>query len=315
MEKKMWNERTLEEQKASVLNQIKNEIVSGIKNGNAVFYENVDFSKKERAYNPSNGLPYKNFNSLLLDMKQKEGNYEKNQWISLSDARFLGATDEELKKVFESEVPKVRVHFLKTTELRPIFERDSNGDKIPLLDENGNPRFSSRTGETLYQCKYVEQLDSNGQPKLNEEGKPYMKIATERVEIAPTYETDFLYNVSEFQTINKARLKPLDRSIEESNRHTFKHKDPNLESKYIVIDDLHQKIYPEVLRAIKNYMYAQNLKGVYECKLDRNTTKEKQQAIENAEVQKEAYQAEKNEAGKTTQQKVSRKKASAEHSL
>lgn len=316
-EKKQWNERTLEEQKESILNQLQSEIISGIRNGNAPFFDKQNFATKERAYNPSNGIPYKNLNSLILDMKQKEGNYEKNQWISLSDAKFLGANEDELKRVYESkDIPKAKVYYVKTSEIRPIYELDDKGNKIPLLDEKGEQRVS-KFGELLFKCKMVEQKDNNGNVKLKDNGEPFMKFATERVEIKPTYETDFLYNVAEFKTINRDRLKSLDKKLEADYRHTFKHKEQSMQSKFIVIDDLHQKIYPNVLSAIKDYMYKQNLKAEYHPPFDRQEVKERQQNIELAEQEKQAY-ARANQQ-KTNQQeqkqKTSRGKSGAENTL
>ncbi|MDP2539828.1 ArdC-like ssDNA-binding domain-containing protein, partial [Helicobacter sp. faydin-H76] len=152
-EKKKWEDYTLAEKKESYLRLVVKEIAEAIKNDYAPFTKEA--KNLPRAYNGSNGLPYTNLNSLMLDIKQKQYGYEDNVWISLNDAKFLKATKEEIDSIFNNKnIPKAQVSYIKTFEIEFVYKLDKDGNKIPLLDENGNQR-------------------------MNQNGKPLFEIATE----------------------------------------------------------------------------------------------------------------------------------------
>lgn len=284
-----WDQKNLQEKKETFAKHVGYELVQSIIDERAPFLESRDFSTSEnRAFNPTNGIAYNNLNSLMLDIKQKQGNYQKNQWISLNDARFLGASDEEIKEIYENAqrkdnpngIVRAQISYIKTSELQYVKKLDENGNFIPLLDEDGKQKVSSK-GELLFENEKVPQLDANNNVKYKENGEPFMDFKTQRVEIAPTLVVESLFNIDEFKTIDKKRLKELNPKTE--FRHITKHKDGfDPSNSNLILEDLKGIVYPETIKTIANYLYTQNAKGHYTPSVKKEQAQEAQIAIKEA---------------------------------
>lgn len=294
---KEWNERTLEEKKESFRNHIGYEITQAIVKKTAPFLEERNFENADlRAYNPSNGIAYNNLNSLMLDIKQKEGNYKSNAWISLSDAKFLGANEKEIEFIRANTqsqnnpngILRARISYIKESELKYVKKLDENGQLIPLLDENGQQKIS-KYGELLFENETTPQLDEKGNVKFKDDGTPFMDFKTERVEIEPTLVVESLYNIENFKTINPERLKPLNEKT--VYRHITKHKEDFDKTKSnLILEDLQKVIYPETIKTISKYFYAQNLKGKYTPSITQTQAQQAQEQVKVQQTQQEQAQ-------------------------
>lgn len=241
-------------------NGLVREIINSISGDYAVFRKDKKAEEWQRAYNPTTGISFNNLNSLVLDIKQAQGEYQENAWISLRDAEFLGASRDEPKDIFENKnLPKAKISYIKTHELQPIFKLDGNGQKIPLLDKNGNQRVSQRTGELLYEYEMVPQKTLDGKIKLRDDGQPFMKIATEKIAIEPTLVTEYLFNISEFKTIDRSRLKPINEDLK-FNHIMRDSKELAEERKQVGFPALENNadLNKTIKYQIKSYLFAQN---------------------------------------------------------
>lgn len=255
-EKKKWEDYTLAEKKESYLKLVIKEIAEAIKNDYAPFTKEAQNLPK--AYNGSNGLPYTNLNSLMLDIKKNQHGYEDNVWISLNDARFLKADKEEINAIFNNkDIPKAQVSYIKTFEIEFVHKLDKNGKKIPLKDQDGN-HLMSKNGEPLFEIAKEEKLDQNGFPIINPNtNQPDYKYVTKKNPIEPTLETRFLYNIKEFKTIDKSRIKPLNKDQEYKNfiRHS---KDFDSSKSSLIFQDIEKYLRSHTAGQIATYLKAQN---------------------------------------------------------
>ena len=257
---KKWEEMDLLEKKESYANYVVREIINSISGDYAVFRNEKKAEEWQRAYNPTTGISFNNLNSLVLDIKQAQGKYQENAWISLRDAEFLGASRDELKDIFENKnLPKAKISYIKTHELQPIFKLDENGQKIPLLDKNGNQRISQRTGEPLYEYEMLPQKTLDGKIKLRDDGQPFMKIATEKIAIEPTLVTEYLFNISEFKTLDRSRLKPINEDLK-FNHIMRDNNEISEERKQVGFPALENNadLNKTIKYQIKSYLFAQN---------------------------------------------------------
>ncbi|PAF50479.1 ArdC-like ssDNA-binding domain-containing protein [Helicobacter sp. 13S00477-4] len=273
-EKKKWEEFTLAEKKESYLKYVIKEISQSIKGKYAPFTEESQILQK--AYNASNGLPYTNLNSLILDIKQKEHNYKENAWITLKDARFLGAENQEINEIFKNkDIPKAQISYIKTFEINFIDKLDKFGNKIPLSDINGNPKLD-KNGNHLYQKELEPQRDKAGNIKVNPKtNEPYMKYKTQKTIIEPTLETQILYNISEFKTLDKKRIKSLNQDQEYKN--FIRHKqDFDSTKSNLIFQDIEANLYPQTASQILTYLKAQNNNTSYTPPIKLNDLQQRQ---------------------------------------
>lgn len=281
VEKKKWEDYTLAEKKESYLKLVLKEIAESIKNDYAPFTKEAQ--SLPRAYNGSNGLPYTNLNSLMLDIKKKQHGYEDNIWISLNDARFLKADKEEIKSIFNNkDVPKTQVSYIKTFKIEFVYKLDKDGNKIPMVDQNGNQRLG-KNGKPLFEILTEPQLDKNGIPKLNPNtGEPYFTYVNKKIPIDPTLETTFLYNIKEFKTIDRSRIKPLNEEQEYKN---FIHhsKDFDSSNSFLIFQDIEKNLRDHTAGQIIAYLKAQNNNTSYTPPVSLNET-QKIQAQRSAEA-------------------------------
>ena len=87
---------TYEQVRESITTNIVATIATSIKNKYAPFARDVKAGEFQRAYNPSNGNSWEGLNSLMFDIKKAEKNYPSNEWVTIKDAAYLGATTAEI---------------------------------------------------------------------------------------------------------------------------------------------------------------------------------------------------------------------------
>lgn len=281
VEKKKWEDYTLAEKKESYVKLVVKEIAEAIKNDYAPFTKEAQ--NFPRAYNGSNGLPYTNLNSLMLDIKQKQHSYEDNIWISLNDARFLKASKEEIDAIFNNkDIPKAQVSYIKTFEIEFVHKLDNDGNKIPILDQNGN-QLMNKNGKPLFEIATEPKLDQNGFPIINPNtNQPYYKYVTKKNPIEPTLETRFLYNIKEFKTIDKSRIKPLNEEQEYKN-YICHSKDFDSSKSPLIFQDIEKYLRTHTAGQIATYLKAQNDNTSYTPPTSLNEA-EKIQIQRNAEA-------------------------------
>ncbi|PAF41062.1 ArdC-like ssDNA-binding domain-containing protein [Helicobacter sp. 11S03491-1] len=184
--KKKWEDYTIQEKKESFLKHILKEVAQSIKGKYAPFTQPVE--KFQRAYNPYNGLPFTTLNSLILDIKQKQHNYKENAWISLKDARFLKADKNEINAIFnDKDIPKAQVHYIKTFEMKPVYEMDKKGNKIPntqIVKEKipVDPTLETRF---LYNIEVFKTIDKSHLKPINKDQK-YRNYISHQKDFDPT---------------------------------------------------------------------------------------------------------------------------------
>nr|WP_238701959.1 ArdC-like ssDNA-binding domain-containing protein [Helicobacter pylori] len=160
-----------------------------MKEKNSPFWDKPEIvANKERGHNALNGEPYCNLNDMLLDMEKNRLGFKSNAWVSLEEAKMLGASKEERDAIFKAtqnkEISPVRLMFIKNKEL------------VPLVDNNGELVIDKNTKKPKHkQFPVIE----NGQKVF----KPAYR------DIDPQAQFKFVYNIEMFPSINKEKIKPL----------------------------------------------------------------------------------------------------------
>ena len=272
--------------------QVHFEVGTAIKEGKAPFLRShsAEDMAKNRAYNPSNGIPYSGLNSLMLDIEKNRKNAPTNAWVSLRDAKNLGANPAEIEGLKNQWKDKaVRIQYIQTTETKNIYKLDENGQKIPYLDKNTGQPAIGKDGKPLYEFEMIPQLDDKGnvkymfdketkQPILDENGnqKIWMDIKTETIKLSePIYRTELLYNISEFKTIDQNKLKDINPKIEK--QHIWKNsKDFTNGKTSVVLEDMKGILKDQTVEQIKEYFKAQNAKMDYKAPQGLNAIQKEQ---------------------------------------
>ncbi|BAM33240.1 DUF1738 domain-containing protein [Helicobacter cinaedi] len=324
-----------EQQREAIATNAVATIAKSIKEQYAPFFKHHSADSFQRAYNPSTGNSFEGLNSLMLDIKQAEKKYPSNEWISLNDAKFLGAKLEEINAIKENWQDKaVKIQYIQKNEYVNVLKKDEQGNPIPLLDKDNNQRIG-KNGEPLYQFEMVTQKDAKGNavinPKTNE---PYLKIKTELVPLKePKLQTELMYNIAEFpslaQKLNQVKevwnkmangeqvngnnitgfnkFKELDKEKEFS--HIYKNL-KNYEAKVskVILQDIESRLNPVTAEQIQQYFKAQNLKVDYQVPkgLNERQKQEVQNLIDNGAIKLDVKQQENAKEAKNTEQKESK---------
>ncbi|AFI06510.1 ArdC-like ssDNA-binding domain-containing protein [Helicobacter cetorum] len=248
-----YNPSLLEQQKEAFIDNLVIEIASAIKGGYAPFSQNQQ--AKSHAHNALNGVAFNGLNDLILDIKQAQGNYSSSAWISLSDAKKLGADERELDFIFnDKSIPRAKIPIVKTKEEIPVFALDNQGNRIPYLDYQGNQRMDSN-GNPMFQFELEPILDKKGNLAINPQtNEPYYKIKTQTIDIEPVLEFKYLYNVDVFQSLDRNKIKPLNPNYDK--RAMLFDKENKIKSP--IFQDLQSKLYEGVSQKIKDYIVAKN---------------------------------------------------------
>lgn len=282
------------EQFKAKFEEIKNnaiaEIVSAIKRKDAPFLHDVKKESIQRAYNASTGLAYEGINSLLIDIKQAEHQYPTNQWLSLDEAQKLGVQEDELAHIrqnWKEEYAEkcIKVHYLQKTKFEPVYKLDEQGQKIPLLDDEGNQRIG-KNGKPLFE--YDGEVKTN--PKT---GKTYFEAKMQKVMLEnPILHTDLLYNVAEFKSLDKEKIRPLNEEMVKKHLLiNLKAQENGQDRTRVFFENLKDQLYPNTIAQIEHYLKAQSFEKDYIAKhtegIRPQAEKEVNKAIESSKKFKE----------------------------
>lgn len=274
------------------------EIATAIMRKDAPFLQNVSKEKlQQRAYNASNGLAYEGVNSLLLDIKQAQHGYASNEWISLEEAQKLGASTDEIQHIRETWRDNyadkcAKVHYLQKTAMVNAHRLDEFGQKIPLKNDQGEQRIG-KNGEPLFEY--------DGQVKVNPKtGKSYFEIRQERIALEqPILRTELLYNVEEFKSIDKEKIREL--NTQQVKKHLLKnlqeHQNGNDRTR-VFFEDLKESLYPETARQIESYFKAQSFEKEYIANPNQPENAIKPEAKQSVDKAIESSKAAKEEVAK-----------------
>lgn len=330
-----------EQQREAIATNAVVSIAKSIKDQYAPFFKHHNANEFQRAYDPSTGNSFEGINSLLLDIKKAEKKYPTNEWVSLNNAKFLGAKDEELNAIKENWQDKaVKIQYIQKNEYVNVLKKDENGNPVPYLDKNGNQKIG-KNGDPLYQFEMIPQKDAKGNtlinPKTNE---PYMKIKTELVPLKEArLQTEMMYNIAEFPSLEQKltqvkevwnkmangeqvngsnisgfnKFKELDKNKEYS--HIYKNL-KNYESNVskVILEDIASRLNPVTAEQIQEYFKAQNLKIDYKVPqgLNEKQKQEIQKLIDNGAIKTETKAQENTKENKQeskTQEKESKPKS------
>lgn len=158
-----------------------------------VFWEKPatsDELDKSIPYNGETGMPYTNLDNILMRSVMAIEKFKEPVFLTVRQANKMGGT---LKKTGEltrngkdEYVLGVKIVQLKTHEFVPELNEDGTKKKIPVLDEDGNVVLNQKTGEEIF------------------------KVAGEFKELKePMYESVSLYNVEQFDNLDRSKLKTL----------------------------------------------------------------------------------------------------------
>ncbi|RKV00563.1 hypothetical protein DDP42_02625 [Helicobacter pylori] len=237
--------------KSGQINYVKTRIIQGLKEKNSPFWDKSEIvANKERGHNALNGEPYCNLNDMLLDMEKNRLGFKSNAWVSLEEAKMLGASKEERDAIFKAtqnkEISPVRLMFIK------------NKEPVPLVDNNGELVIDKNTKKPKHK-----------QFAVIENGQKVFKPAYRDIE--PQVQFKFVYNVEMFPSINKEKIKPLnlDKLLNYAYKtRLFHQKDYSQEKKdkaNIIYEDLHRDLSPDnrneaLLERMRSYTLLKNEK-------------------------------------------------------
>ncbi|WP_276890389.1 ArdC family protein [Helicobacter japonicus] len=271
-------------------------IATSIKSQKAPFLRHQNASDMSRAYNAATGMPFNGINSLLLDIKKAEMGYTSNQWVSLTQANMLGAAPQEIEAAKTNwQKNAVSTHFIQKKEVKPIYSNE------PLLDKEGN-----------------QVVKKNGEPAFKFATDEKGNVLYEAKDIEPTLKRELLYNIENFPSIDRSRIKEL--NVEKEYKHIYKHsKEQQAGVKSVILEDIAEKLTPVTKEQIETYFKAQNYKQDYSVPKSLNQ-KQKEQVEQIAtqiikkqdekatKVQKPTQEQEKAKTAKTEAPKTTKSK-------
>ena len=211
-------------------------IAASIKSQKAPFLRHQNASDMSRAYNAATGMPFNGINSLLLDIKTAEMGYTSNQWVSLTQANMLGAAPQEIEAAKTNwQKNAVSTHFIQKKEVKPIYSNE------PLLDKEGN-----------------QVVKKNGEPAFKFATDEKGNVLYETKDIEPTLKRELLYNIENFPSIDRSRIKEL--NVQKEYKHIYKHsKEQQAGVKSVILEDIAEKLTPVTKEQIETYFKAQTL--------------------------------------------------------
>ncbi|MGL2336480.1 ArdC-like ssDNA-binding domain-containing protein [Helicobacter pylori] len=219
--------------KSGQINYVKTRIIQGLKEKNSPFWDKPEIvANKERGHNALNGEPYCNLNDMILDMEKNRLGFQSNAWVSLEEAKMLGASKEERDAIFKAtqnkEISPVRLMFIK------------NKESVPLVDNNGELVIDKNTKKPKHK-----------QFAVIENGQKVFKPAYRDIEPQAQFKFIYNYNIEMFPSINKEKIKPL--NLDKLSNYAYKtrlfhQKDYSQEKRdktNIIYEDLHRDLSPD----------------------------------------------------------------------
>ncbi|MGL2843289.1 ArdC-like ssDNA-binding domain-containing protein [Helicobacter pylori] len=247
------SKKALLKAKSGQINYVKTRIIQGLKEKNSPFWDKPEIvANKERGHNALNGEAYCNLNDMILDMEKNRLGFQSNAWVSLEEAKMLGASKEERDAIFKAtqnkEISPVRLMFIK------------NKEPVPLVDNNGELVIDKNTKKPKHK-----------QFAVIENGQKVFKPAYRDIEPQAQFKFVYNYNIEMFPSINKEKIKPL--NLDKLSNYAYKtrlfhQKDYSQEKRdktNIIYEDLHRDLSPDnrneaLLERMRSYTLLKNEK-------------------------------------------------------
>lgn len=183
MEKiKDWNDMSNEEKQESFNRYTRIKIIEAINSDSAFWKQdrNMEEIQKSRPYNAQTGINYSGINSIILESTQIKNKFKSPQWVTMSQANYMGAKIPEYTK-------GVKILYLKNQETIPVINSKGEREKEYLLNKDGSPKIIQsgiHQGKRAYKFKYeIKKLEK------------------------PILETTIVFNVEQIPELNKNKIK------------------------------------------------------------------------------------------------------------
>lgn len=250
-QKTPWYQRTNEERKESHKQTVVNTIMMAVKNGNDVFSRNSKDSNRDFiAYDATNGNPYGELNTLILDIKKEEMGYKENIWVGENDLRFLKSPMKN-KSETGSNIDNLKEEFKKAAD-------EGKAISISYIQRERNKAIQNlETGETIYQKEKLE---------------------------TPIFTNKRVVNIAEMPSVMKHRDLIEELNIVKIKSVNLTDKSPNASSDLLFRDLENTKLYDKVRDNIKDYLLESNAKDNFLQKILIKQVKETATALNNAEL-------------------------------
>lgn len=160
-------------------------------------------------YNASTGKTYSRETSMLLRAEMAIKGYEKAQFLTMEQGNMMGGTlkykvneqtgeVQKTKNGKDARVEGVKMLYIADYEMKPKLDNNGKEIKAFVKDKDGNEVISKQTG------------------------KPIEYTVKEKIPIKPRLETKTLYHVSQFDDLDKTKIKERDLSTIQKYREQAK---------------------------------------------------------------------------------------------
>ncbi|TQR56273.1 ArdC-like ssDNA-binding domain-containing protein [Campylobacter troglodytis] len=241
---KAWEDKTNAERIDSIAeyqSRIINRVFGVAKeqnNRDLVFWQKEQSSQeldKNIPYNGATGKPYTNLDNILMRSVMAIENYQEPIFMTMRQANIMGGvlkkTGNTTRNGKEEYVKGIKVVQVKTKEF------------VPELDANGNKQY--------------EPAFKNGQPVMKKDGTQAMNVKGQTRELKePMFESVTLYNVAQFDNLDRTKLKELDMESLNKNREILG-KNAQAEKQFdFKYKSLEGKLLPETLKNLRDFTKA-----------------------------------------------------------
>lgn len=209
--RKSWEEMSNAEKKESFDKYAKYKLFEAHKTGKADWQKNMTKEEVDNTipYNASTGKTYSRETSMLLRAEMAIKGYEKAQFVTMEQGNMMGGTlkykvneqtgeVQKTKNGKDARVEGVKMLYIADYEMKPKLDKNGKEIKAFVKDKNGNEVISKQTG------------------------KPIEYTVKEKIPIKPRLETKTLYHVSQFDDLDKTKIKERDLSTIQKYREQAK---------------------------------------------------------------------------------------------
>lgn len=206
-------------------------------------------------YNGSTGMPYTNLDNILMRSVMAIEGYQEPIFLTMKQANkmsgVLKKTGEMTRNGKEAYQLGVKVAQLRTHEFVPEFDKNGNKVMTPALDENGK-----------------EILTKKGEVAMNVKGE--WKELKE-----PMYESVTLYNIEQFDNLDRSKLKELNLKPLQAKREQIARQAKGEEQFKFKFKSLEGKTGTRTLNNLRDFIKAtQTGKDFTPLVVNRDATKE-----------------------------------------
>lgn len=209
--RKSWEEMSNAEKKESFDKHAKYKLFEAHKTGKADWQKNMTKEEVDNTipYNASTGKTYSRETSMLLRAEMAIKGYEKAQFLTMEQGNMMGGTlkykvneqtgeVQKTKNGKDARVEGVKMLYIADYEMKPKLDNNGKEIKAFVKDKDGNEVISKQTG------------------------KPIEYTVKEKIPIKPRLETKTLYHVSQFDDLDKTKIKERDLSTIQKYREQAK---------------------------------------------------------------------------------------------